>query len=206
MNQAILRTAGQPLGTATKALILLHGRGGSAPDILSLATQLRVPGFALLAPQASGGTWYPYSFMAPLGGNEPALSAALASVAQAVAEAQRHGIVPKNLYFAGFSQGACLTLEYVARHAVRYGGVAAFTGGLIGDRLYLSHYAGDFAGTPIFIGSSDPDFHVPVERVHASTALLTGMGAVVTERVYPNMGHTITPEELAVANAVIFEP
>ncbi|MGI4863841.1 MAG: alpha/beta hydrolase [Janthinobacterium lividum] len=205
MSQAILHTAGRPLGAAIKALILLHGRGSSAADILSLATHLHVPDFALLAPQAPGGTWYPYSFMAPPEENEPALSAALASVAQAVTEAQRHGIAPEHLYFAGFSQGACLTLEYVARHAARYGGVAAFTGGLIGDRLYLSHYAGDFAGTPIFLGSSDPDFHVPVERVRASTALLTGMGAVVTERVYPAMGHTITQEEIGVANAVIFK-
>jgi len=204
MNQAPLRTAGRPLGTATKALILLHGRGGSAADILSLATHLRVADFALLAPQAASGSWYPQSFLAPPAQNEPYLAAALASVAQAVVEATSHGITPENLYFGGFSQGACLTLEYVARHALRYGGVVAFTGGLIGDRLYSENYGGDFAGTPIFIGTSDPDFHVPVERVRASTALLTSLGAAVTEKVWPNMGHTITQEEIDLANSLIF--
>lgn len=204
MNQATLRTAGQPLGTATKALILLHGRGSSAADILSLAAHLRVASFALLAPQAPGGSWYPQSFLAPPAQNEPYLSAALATVAQAVAEATSHGIAPENLYFGGFSQGACLTLEYVARHAQRYGGVVAFTGGLIGDQVYAENYSGDFGGTPIFIGTSDPDFHVPVARVRASTALLTGLGAAVTEKVWPNMGHTITPEEIALANQVVF--
>ena len=205
MNQTLLRTAGLPLGTATKALILLHGRGSSATDILSLATHLHVADFTLLAPQAPSGSWYPQSFLAPPAHNEPFLSAALASVAQAAAEAQRHGIAPENLYFGGFSQGACLTLEYVARHAQRYGGVVAFTGGLIGDRVYPENYSGDLAGTPVFIGTSDPDFHVPVERVRASTALLTSLGAAVTERVYPNMGHTITQEEIELANKLIFD-
>jgi phospholipase/carboxylesterase len=204
MNQATLRTAGQPLGTATKALILLHGRGGSAADILSLAAHLHVADFTLLAPQAPGNTWYPHSFLAPLAQNEPALSAALTSVAQAVATAQQHGIGPANLYFLGFSQGACLTLEYVARHAARYGGVVAFTGGLIGDQVYLENYGGDFGGTPMFLGTSDPDFHVPVERVRASTALLNSLGAQVTEKVYPNRGHTITQEEIDLANKLIF--
>jgi phospholipase/carboxylesterase len=199
-----LRTAGQPLGTANKALIMLHGRGGSAADILSMAAHLHVADFTLLAPQAPGNTWYPKSFLVPPAQNEPYLSAALASVAQAVATAQQHRIAPENLYFLGFSQGACLTLEYVARHAARYGGVVAFTGGLIGDRIYLENYGGDFGGTPMFLGASDPDFHVPVERVRASTALLTSLGAAVTERVYPNMGHTITQEEIDLANKLIF--
>jgi phospholipase/carboxylesterase len=204
MSLSSFRTAGQPLGTATKALIMLHGRGGSAPDILSLAAHLQVQGFALLAPQAPQNSWYPYSFLAPPAQNEPYLSAALASVAHAVAEAQNQGITQGNLYFLGFSQGACLALEYVARHAARYGGVVAFTGGLIGDRLYSEKYAGDFAGTPIFIGTSDPDPHVPVERVRASAALLTSLGAAVTEQVYPDMGHTISPAEIYLANTLIF--
>lgn len=205
MTHAILRTAGQPLGTATKALILLHGRGSNAADILSLATHLQVADFALLAPQAAQNSWYPYSFLAPPAQNEPYLSVALASVAHAAEEAQSHGITQENIYFMGFSQGACLTLEYVARHAARYGGVAAFTGGLIGDRVYLDNYDGDFAGTPIFIGSSDPDMHVPVERVRASTALLISLGAAVTEKIYPNMGHTISQEEIDIANNLIFK-
>jgi len=204
MHQEPLRTAGQPLATAARALILLHGRGGSAPDILSLAAHLHVPDFALLAPQATQGTWYPNSFLAPPAQNEPWLTAALAAVGRAVATAESQGITAENIYFLGFSQGACLTLEYVARHATRYGGVVAFTGGLIGDRLYLDNYAGHFQGTPAFLGTSDPDPHVPVERVRASTALLTSLGAAVTEKIYPHMGHTISPAEINVANAVIF--
>ncbi|MBC6989597.1 alpha/beta hydrolase [Hymenobacter sp. BT491] len=205
MHQEPLRRAGQPLATATKALILLHGRGGSPADILSLARHLHVSDFALLAPQATQNTWYPNSFLAPPAQNEPWLSDALAAVGRAVAEAETAGISKDNIYFLGFSQGACLTLEYVARHATRYGGVVAFTGGLIGDQLYATNYAGDFAGTPIFIGTSDPDFHVPVERVRASTKLLTGLGATVTERIYLNMGHTISQEEINVANSLIFK-
>jgi len=184
---------------------MLHGRGGSAADILSLASHLHVPGFALLAPQATHTSWYPNSFLAPPAQNEPGLSAALAAVGRAVAAAQAAGIAQANLYFLGFSQGACLTLEYVARHAARYGGVVAFTGGLIGDRVYLENYGGDFAGTPMFLGTSDPDFHVPVERVRASTALLGSLGAAVTEKVYPNLGHTISQEEISLANTLIFK-
>ncbi|QNE38665.1 phospholipase [Hymenobacter sp. NBH84] len=204
MHQEPIRTAGQPLGTATKALIMLHGRGASAADILSLGRHLHVGAYALLAPQATQHTWYPQSFLAPTAQNEPWLSNALAAVGRAVAEVVDNGISKENIYFMGFSQGACLMLEYVARHATRYGGVAAFTGGLIGDEVHPTTYAGDFGGTPIFIGSSDPDFHVPVERVRASTALLTKLGAHVTEKIYPNMGHTITQEEIDLANNLIF--
>ncbi|HEX8327656.1 MAG TPA: dienelactone hydrolase family protein [Hymenobacter sp.] len=204
MHQQAILTAGQPLAGAAKALIMLHGRGGSASDILSLAAQLHVADFALLAPQASQNTWYPNSFLAPPAQNEPGLSAALAAVQRAVAAATSQGLSPENVYFLGFSQGACLTLEFVTRHAARYGGVVAFTGGLIGDRIYAENYTGDFGGTPVFIGSSDPDFHVPVERVRASTALLTSMGAQVTEKIYPNMGHTITRDEINQANQLVF--
>ncbi|WP_324674886.1 alpha/beta hydrolase [Hymenobacter sp. GOD-10R] len=204
MHQEPIRTAGQPLSGASKALIMLHGRGGSAADILSLGRHLHVSSYALLAPQASQSTWYPQSFLAPPAQNEPWLSDALAAVSKAVTEAERHGISKENIYFMGFSQGACLTLEYVARNAARYGGVAAFTGGLIGNQVVEANYAGDFGGTPIFIGSSDPDFHVPVERVRVSTALFTRLGAQVTEKIYPNMGHTITQEEIDLANQLIF--
>jgi phospholipase/carboxylesterase len=204
MHQHPSLTAGQPLATAAKALILLHGRGGSATDILSLAPHLHITDFALLALQATQNSWYPNSFLASPAQNEPGLTDALAAVARAVAEVESGGIKKENIYFLGFSQGACLTLEYVARHATRYGGVAAFTGGLIGDQLYPLNYAGDFAGTPIFIGSSDPDPHVPPTRVRASTALLTSLGAAVTEKIYPNMGHTISQQEIDMANALIF--
>lgn len=205
MPDTSITLAGQPLATATKALILLHGRGGSAADILSLARYLPVAAYALLAPQATGHTWYPQSFLAPLASNEPYLTAALAAVGQAVALATSHGISTASVYLLGFSQGACLTLEYAARHATRYGGVVAFTGGLLGDRLYLDNYAGDFAGTPCLLASADPDLHVPAERVRASTALLTAMGAAVTEQIMPGMGHTITPQELGLASQLIFK-
>lgn len=198
--------AGTPLGEAKKALILLHGRGGSADDILSIASYLNTEGFALLAPQATGNSWYPYSFLVPPANNQPGLNDALALIGKTVDLITNSGIPASNIYLSGFSQGACLTLEYVARNATRYGGVAAFTGGLIGDKLYTENYKGDFAGTPIFIGTSNPDPHVPVERVNASAAQLEQMQAAVTKKVYPNMGHTITQDEIDVVNNLLFKP
>jgi len=197
-------TAGKDLIGSGKALILLHGRGGSAEDILSLADALPVDDFALFAPKAAAHSWYPYSFMAPINQNEPWLTGALRVVKQLVTDINNQGISNENIWFAGFSQGACLTLEYVTRNAARYGGVAAFTGGLIGDRIYTQHYSGDFQNTPVFIGTSDPDVHVPVTRVHETTALLQKMNAAVTERVYPGMGHTIVTAELAEAARIVF--
>ncbi|WP_312136141.1 alpha/beta hydrolase [Sphingobacterium sp.] len=189
---------------AKKALIMLHGRGGSAQDILSLAEHLNVKDYLLLAPQATNHTWNPHSFMAEVASNQPYLDSALALVSETVKEALSQGIEAENIYFLGFSQGACLTLEYVARHAQRYGGAVAFTGGLIGDEIYKENYQGDFAGTPIFIGTSDPDFHVPVSRVQESTRLLEEMGAQVTEKIYPGMPHTIVADEIEVVNEIVF--
>jgi phospholipase/carboxylesterase len=197
-------TAGAPLSQADKALILVHGRGGRAGDILFLADELNVGDYALLAPQATGNSWYPYSFLMPPAQNEPWLSSALDVLKQLVADVNAAGISTENIYFLGFSQGACLTLEFVTRHATRYGGVVAFTGGLIGDRIYPENYKGDFGGTPIFIGTSDPDPHVPVPRVHATTKILRDMNASVTEEVYPLMGHTISQHEIDKANELIF--
>jgi phospholipase/carboxylesterase len=196
--------AGKQTGEATKALVMLHGRGANAEDILGLANYLPVKDFALFAPEATNNTWYPYSFLAPPKDNEPWLSGALALVKDTVADIVASGITPENIYFLGFSQGACLTLEFVARNATRYGGIAAFTGGLIGDQIYDQNYSGDFGGTPIFIGTSDPDPHVPVERVHASAEILNGMNAQVTKKIYKNMGHTISEDEIKVVNEIIF--
>src|SRR5579859_6528857 len=148
-------TAGKDLRGSGKALILVHGRGGSAEDILTLADALPVKDFALFAPRAAAHSWYPYSFMMPPQQNEPWLTGALHVLKQLVTDINVQGITNENIYFTGFSQGACLTLEFVARNATRYGGIAAFTGGLIGDRLYTHHYSGDFKSTPIFIGTSD---------------------------------------------------
>jgi phospholipase/carboxylesterase len=204
MHTKYVVTAGKPLNQAGKALILVHGRGGRAGDILFLADELNVEDFVLLAPQATGNSWYPYSFLMPPAQNEPWLSSALDVLKQLVAEINAVGIPPENIYFLGFSQGACLTLEFVTRNATRYGGVAAFTGGLIGDTIYPENYTGDFGGTPIFIGTSDPDPHVPVPRVHATTKILQDMNAAVTEEIYPLMGHTISQTEIDKVNDLIF--
>ena len=204
MHTKNIITAGEDLAKADRALILVHGRGASAGDILSLADHLPVADYALLAPQATGHSWYPYSFLEPPVRNQPWLGSALDVLAAAVEEVMAAGVRRERVFFAGFSQGACLTLEFVARHAARYGGVAAFTGGLIGDRIYEENYKGDFAETPFFIGTGDRDPHVPVERVHATAALLRGMGAVVTEKVYPGRPHTIVADELAQAGRVVF--
>ena len=206
MHKKDILTAGKELNAQTKVLILLHGRGGSPEDILSLASYLEVSDFALLAPRATGNTWYPYSFMAPPAQNEPWLSSALALLKELVDDLYKKGIPSENIFFTGFSQGACLTLEFVARHAAKYGGVAAFTGGLIGDKIYPENYKGDFQKTPIFIGTSDPDPHVPVERVYATVNILKDMNASVTEKVNSNMGHTITQDEIDNANKLVFHP
>lgn len=202
-TKQVIRT-GKQTGEATKALIMIHGRGGSAEDILGLAQYLPVNDFALFAPQATNNTWYPYSFLAAPKDNEPWLSSALEVVKEVVADVEATGIKKEDIYFLGFSQGACLTLEFVTRYANRYGGAVAFTGGLIGDKIYEQNYTGDFAGTPIFIGTSDPDPHVPVERVHASAEILSGMHAQVTKKIYKNMGHTINQDEINLVSELIF--
>jgi phospholipase/carboxylesterase len=206
MHTKNIVTAGKKLTATDRVLIMVHGRGGSAADILSLADELPVAEFALLAPQATGHSWYPYSFMAPPAQNQPWLGSALDTLQQLVADIRGQGIAENKIWFAGFSQGACLSLEFIARNAARYGGVAAFTGGLIGDKIYPENYKGDFGGMPVFIGTGDPDPHVPVQRVHASAALLRGMNAVVTEKVFPGRPHTILAEELAEAGKLFVFP
>lgn len=205
MHDKKTRNAGKELTPNSKVLIMLHGRGGSAEDILSLAAHLEVADFALLAPQATSHTWYPYSFMAPPAQNEPWLSSALALLKEIVEDVTAQGIPSEHIYFLGFSQGACLTLEFVSRYAGRYGGVVAFTGGLIGDKIYPDNYKGDFQKTPVFIGSSNPDPHVPVERVHDTARVLKSMNADVTENIYNGMGHTISREEIDNANMLVFQ-
>ncbi|SEM19097.1 phospholipase/carboxylesterase [bacterium A37T11] len=197
--------AGKLLKEAEKAIILLHGRGASAEDILSLNTYLHLGDMAILAPQASRNSWYPYSFMAPMDQNQPALDSALHIVESAVSEVLAAGIPLSRLYFAGFSQGACLTLEYVARHATLYGGVLALTGGLIGEQLQMSNYQGDFAGTPILISTGNPDPHVPLKRVEESVEVLRALNAKVSFHVFPGRPHTISKEEIDVANKLLFK-
>jgi phospholipase/carboxylesterase len=206
MHQKELIITGKPFKEAKKALIMLHGRGASAEDILQLTTYLNVEDFAIIAPQATNSTWYPYSFLAPRNQNEPWLSSAIALIADIVKDIEQQGIPKEKIYFLGFSQGACLTLEYVTRHAARWGGAVAFTGGLIGDKIYPETYSGDFEGTPIFLGTSNPDPHVPVERVVESVALMKKMNAAITEKIYPNLGHTISEDEIDKANQLVFAP
>jgi phospholipase/carboxylesterase len=197
--------AGKDLKDAEKVLIMLHGRGGSAEDILSLSNHLQLKDYALIAPQANNNSWYPYSFMAPPSQNEPWLSSTLSLLKKMVNDVIAAGIKEENIYFLGFSQGACLTLEFAARNARKFGGVVAFTGGLIGDRIYPGNYKGDFGSTPVFIGTSNPDPHVPVERVYATTNILKSMNANVTEKIYENMGHIINQDEIDLSNKLVFE-
>jgi phospholipase/carboxylesterase len=204
MHQKNIIAAGKELDTKSKVLILLHGRGGSAEDIISLSDHLDVKDFTLLAPQATNHTWYPYSFLAPPAQNEPWLSSALSLLEELVQDLSHQGISSEQIYFLGFSQGACLTLEFVTRNAAKYGGVVAFTGGLIGDKIHTGNYKGDFQATPVFIGTSNPDPHVPVERVHATTNMLKQMGAQVSTKVYNGMGHTINQDEIDQANQLVF--
>lgn len=195
--------AGKPLDTASKVLIMIHGRGANAQSILSLAEHLSVKDFALVAPNATGNTWYPQSFLAPEAQNEPYLSSALSLVTDLVNQLKAQVFQSKDIYFTGFSQGACLTSEFLGRNAERFGGAFIFTGGLIGDSLKTNRYQGNFEGTPIFIGSSNPDFHVPVERVYATTNIFKDLGANVTEKIYPNMAHTIIEDEIKEANKIL---
>jgi phospholipase/carboxylesterase len=204
MHQKDIITAGKEPTKESKVLIMIHGRGASAENILPLASHLNVNDFTLLAPKATNNTWYPYSFLAPPIQNEPWLSSALTLLEEIVNDLYNQGVSSENMYFLGFSQGACLTLEFVTRHANKYGGVVAFTGGLIGDKIYNENYTGDFQNTPIFIGTSDPDPHVPVERVYATSNILKNMNASVTEKVYNNMGHTINQDEIENANKLVF--
>ena len=203
MHTKHIVTAGVEIEKATKVLILLHGRGATAESILSLTSHLSVNNFTLLAPQATNNTWYPYSFIAPVEQNEPWLSSALDIVKEVVTNINHNQISTENIYLLGFSQGACLALEFAARNATKYGGIIAFSGGLIGDTIHTENYKGDFAATPTFIGSSNPDFHIPVERVYASANILKEMNADVKEKLYNNMGHTINEDELLHANAIL---
>ena len=205
MHKKAVIAAGKKLSGASKVLIMIHGRGASAQDILSVADYLAVNGFALLAPQATNNTWYPYSFLAKPSENEPWLSSAIALIGEVVEDVRKAGVSKEHIYLLGFSQGACLTLEFAARNASGYGGIVAFTGGLIGDKIYKENYQGDFGGTPVFIGSSDPDPHVPVARVEETAVILEGMHARLTKKIYKNMGHTINQDEINTANEVIFK-
>lgn len=194
---------GLPLEHASKVMIMIHGRGATAESILTLGDHLAVEHFALLAPQATLNTWYPYSFMAPVTQNEPGLSTALEVLKETVAEVLKLGFETADIYLLGFSQGACLASEFVARNAQKYGGVFVLSGGVIGDKINTDNYNGNFNNTPIFLGCSDVDAHIPEQRVHDSSAIFEKMGAKVNKQIYPNMPHTIVQEELDIVNDIL---
>jgi phospholipase/carboxylesterase len=201
-----VQTLGAKLTQATAAVILLHGRGASAEDILGLATEMYNERFAYLAPQAAGNAWYPNSFLAPIEKNEPWLSSALAKVGTIVQQAVAAGVSRDRIFVCGFSQGACLSSEFVARNPARYGGVIAFTGGLIGPPGTDLHHDGDLGGMPALFSSGDPDPHVPWSRVLESAQQFTAMGAEVKTQRYPGRPHTVLPQEIKSAWDMIFEP
>jgi phospholipase/carboxylesterase len=194
---------GAALDRAKAAVVLLHGRGGTADDILTLADALAEPGFAYLAPQAPGNTWYPLSFLAPIEQNEPALSDALAAIGAVMGSLAQSGVPAERAALIGFSQGGCLALEYAARNAQRYGAVIGLSAALIGPPGTPRDYPGSLTATPVFLGCSDVDAHIPLWRVQESTEALRGLGAEVTERIYPGMGHTINDDEIAHARRLL---
>jgi phospholipase/carboxylesterase len=200
-GQPVLR-AGEPLSSARAAMILVHGRGASAADIMTIGAELTHPGFAYLAPEAAGNAWYPNPFTAPMETNEPYLSSAL-GLLETLVETATATVPHERLILLGFSQGACLMLEFAARHARRYGGLIAFSGGLIGPDGTPRDYPGSFSGTPAFIGCSDVDPHIRKERVVEAGDVLKRMGATVTVRLYPNMAHTVNADEIHSAAQVV---
>jgi predicted esterase len=190
-------SAGLPLERARAAMVLVHGRGATAESILDLANELARPSFAYLAPQAAENSWYPNSFLAPLASNEPGLSSGIRAIADALARVGAAGIPLERTILGGFSQGACLALEYAARHARRYGGIVGLSGGLIGPDGTPRDYSGSLEGTPVFLGCSEVDPHIPKARVEHSAAVFQRLGGSVTARLYPRMGHMVNEDELA---------
>jgi predicted esterase len=201
-DQPIL-TAGPPLDRAAGALLMIHGRGASAQSILGLYELLQADNITAMAPQASGNTWYPHSFLAPMESNQPYLDSALRRVDALVSDLLHRGVPSERIALLGFSQGACLTSEYVARHPRRYGAVMVLTGGLIGPPGTPRNYTGTLDDTPIFLGSSDPDPHIPFERVEETRDVFTRMGAQVEVRRYPGMPHTIDADEVEACRALL---
>jgi predicted esterase len=198
-----VRRHGPPIDKARLVAIMIHGRGASSEDILSLSREFKAPDITYLAPQAAGQTWYPYSFLSPIPQNEPGITSGLRVIADLIEEVERHGIPAERVALMGFSQGACLALEFAARHARRYAAIAGFSGGLIGPPGTPRDYPGSFQSTPVFLGCSDIDPHIPLERVHETADVFRRMRATLDERIYPRMGHTVNRDELDAVNAML---
>ncbi|MCC6802045.1 MAG: dienelactone hydrolase family protein [Anaerolineae bacterium] len=198
-----IHTRGRRLTEARAAMIMLHGRGATTESILSLVPELEHPEIAYLAPQAAGYTWYPFSFLEPLERNEPYLSSALGVIKQLVGRINGAGVPTSRIMLLGFSQGACLALEFAARNAARYGGVIGLSGGVIGPPGTPRDYSGSMGGSPVFLGCSDVDFHIPKTSVDESADVFSQLGGAVTKRLYPNMGHTVNDDEIAFVKTML---
>jgi phospholipase/carboxylesterase len=198
-----LVTGGTDPEKADAAMVAVHGRGATARSILDLAGEVREEGLAVLAPPAERNSWYPESFLAPTEENEPGLRSGLRAVDEAVGAAVDAGLPTERVLLLGFSQGACLASEYVARNPRRYGGLAVLSGGLVGETVDPGAYEGDLEGTPVFLGCSDVDPHIPEERVHATAEAFGLLGAAVTERIYEGMGHGVNEDELEYVSGMV---
>jgi len=197
--------AGSPAGSASSAMILLHGRGADAASMKGLIGQLRVDKMLCILPEADNFTWYPYRFIEKRELNEPGISSGLKLIDAIVVALGEQQIRRENLFLLGFSQGACLALDYTARYPDRFGGVFALSGGLIGENLHAEEYQGDLQQTPVFLGCSDRDSHIPEERVQESAAIFEKLNAAVTKKIYPNMGHTVNRDEINMINQLLSE-
>jgi predicted esterase len=201
-SQPVLHLGPAP-AEARLAAIFVHGRGASADDILGIAQALAIADVAYFAPQAAGHTWYPYSFLAPTAQNEPGITSGLNKISSIIEALKRDGVTSDRVVLLGFSQGACLSLEYAARHATRYAAVVGLSGGVIGPPGTPRNYAGSMNGTPVFLGCSDVDPHIPLERVHETADLFRRLGGTVDERIYPRMGHLVNEDELAAVSSLL---
>ena len=195
---------GPDLKNAKAAMIMVHGRGASAESIVGLANEFdHKDQITFLAPQAKGSTWYPYSFLAPTDQNQPGLNSGLQAIFDLVQKAENEGFKKENIFILGFSQGACLATEFVARHPGKYAGVIALSGGLIGDTVNPNNYSGELNQTPVFLGCSDIDPHIPKERVDETEEVFSKLGASVTKKIYPGMGHLVNEDEIKNINTLI---
>ena len=196
-------TGGAELQSAEKAMIMIHGRGADASSILELSSQLRGDSIAFIAPQAEGFTWYPYRFIEKREANEPGISSGLALIDSIITALNKHRIARKDIFLLGFSQGACLAVDYAARNPDKYAGIFCLSGGLIGEKIEAADYTGDMQQTPVFLGCSENDFHIPEARVHESAEIFKSLNAKVTKKLYPNLGHTINRDEIDIINQIL---